>query len=258
MILLMITIFSTLLNRWDWSVWNRNLFVWYLNTSVCCSVKCLVHVRCVICVSSLIQSLLGTQLMAESLLCISSLQGYKSVGSKGPVRLLADSLFSPSVLFCLKKSFLSHIICTRGLDLFVKSILINRDILTWHLIGWWLCCQTDVGKRGVGDIARDSPNLQWKHASSSLKLVYFILLHSSDCSALSLKIWTYLSLWYTFITSIFEQSFELSYICIRYWGNNLGAVSIRKTVLPGMAIPMLKIRRPNGRLIFNMEIAIRR
>ena len=38
----------------------------------------------------------------------------------------------------------------------------------------------------------------------------------------------------------------------------LGAVSIRKTVLPGMAIPMLKIRRPNGRLIFNMEITIRR
>ena len=38
----------------------------------------------------------------------------------------------------------------------------------------------------------------------------------------------------------------------------LGAVSIRKTVLPGMAIPILKIRRPNGRLIFNMEIAIHR
>ena len=37
-----------------------------------------------------------------------------------------------------------------------------------------------------------------------------------------------------------------------------GAVSIRKTVLPGVVIPMLKIRRPNGRLIFNMEIAIRR
>ena len=37
-----------------------------------------------------------------------------------------------------------------------------------------------------------------------------------------------------------------------------GAVSIRKTVLPGMTIPMLKIRRPNGRLTFNMEIAIRR
>ena len=35
-----------------------------------------------------------------------------------------------------------------------------------------------------------------------------------------------------------------------------GAVSIRKTVLPGMAIPMLKIRRPTGRLIFNMGIAI--
>ena len=40
--------------------------------------------------------------------------------------------------------------------------------------------------------------------------------------------------------------------------NFQGAVSIRKTVLPGVAIPMLKIRRPNGRLIFNMEIAIRR
>ena len=37
-----------------------------------------------------------------------------------------------------------------------------------------------------------------------------------------------------------------------------GVVSIRKTVLPGVGIPMLKIRRPNGRLIFNMEIAIRR
>ena len=35
-----------------------------------------------------------------------------------------------------------------------------------------------------------------------------------------------------------------------------GPVSIKKTVLPGMAIPMLKIRRPNGRLIFNMGITI--
>ena len=42
------------------------------------------------------------------------------------------------------------------------------------------------------------------------------------------------------------------------WKCTQGAVSIRKTVLPGMAIPMLKIRRPLGRLIFNMEIAIRR
>ena len=35
-----------------------------------------------------------------------------------------------------------------------------------------------------------------------------------------------------------------------------GAFSIRKTVLPGMGIPMLKIRRPVGRLIFNMGITI--
>ena len=45
---------------------------------------------------------------------------------------------------------------------------------------------------------------------------------------------------------------------LKIWFGLQGAVSIRKTVLPGMAIPMLKIRRPNGRLIFNMEIAIRR
>ena len=45
--------------------------------------------------------------------------------------------------------------------------------------------------------------------------------------------------------------------CDFYYRNQeQGVVSIRKTVLPGMAIPMLKIRRPNGRLIFNMEIAI--
>ena len=37
---------------------------------------------------------------------------------------------------------------------------------------------------------------------------------------------------------------------------NPGAVSIRKTVLLGMVIPMLKIRRPTGRLIFNMGIPI--
>ena len=47
-------------------------------------------------------------------------------------------------------------------------------------------------------------------------------------------------------------------IAVSPWFSVQGAVSIRKTVLPGMAIPMLKIRRPNGRLIFNMEIAIRR
>ena len=43
---------------------------------------------------------------------------------------------------------------------------------------------------------------------------------------------------------------------VQVMASHLGAVSIRKTVLPGMAIPMLKIRRPNDRLIFNMGIAI--
>ena len=59
-------------------------------------------------------------------------------------------------------------------------------------------------------------------------------------------------------------SLHIAWLIIVIWLTPLcyvrlqGAVSIRKTVLPGMAIPMLKIRRPNGRLIFNMEIAIRR
>ena len=47
-----------------------------------------------------------------------------------------------------------------------------------------------------------------------------------------------------------------SLLIISKFSDNLGAVSIRKTVLPGMAIPMLKIRRPTGRLIFNMGIPI--
>ena len=50
----------------------------------------------------------------------------------------------------------------------------------------------------------------------------------------------------------------LTDIAMQGFGKHMGAVSIRKTVLPGMAIPMFKIRRPNGRLIFNMEIAIRK
>ena len=54
------------------------------------------------------------------------------------------------------------------------------------------------------------------------------------------------------------QSFFCVFSRKHIWKCHLGAVSIRKTVLPGMGIPMLKIRRPNGRLIFNMEIAIRR
>ena len=53
------------------------------------------------------------------------------------------------------------------------------------------------------------------------------------------------------------RHFAGNLLCI-YETDMQGAVSIRKTVLPGMAIPMLKIRRPNARLIFNMEIAIRR
>ena len=56
-----------------------------------------------------------------------------------------------------------------------------------------------------------------------------------------------------------ENLFQVQLPGLIEWREGLlGTVSIRKTVLPGMAIPMLKIRRPNDLLIFNMEIAIRR
>ena len=45
-------------------------------------------------------------------------------------------------------------------------------------------------------------------------------------------------------------------LLLQRFSEQQGAVSIRKTVLLGMAIPMLKIRRPTGRLIFNMGIPI--
>ena len=59
-------------------------------------------------------------------------------------------------------------------------------------------------------------------------------------------------------SNICEQAFIKYTSTGKCFQSKLGVVSIRKTVLPGMAIPVLKIRRPNGRLIFNMEIAIRR
>ena len=57
---------------------------------------------------------------------------------------------------------------------------------------------------------------------------------------------------------LIDESLKSFKIYLKSPRDQHGAVSIRKTVLLGMAIPMLKIRRPNGRLIFNMEITIRR
>ena len=64
------------------------------------------------------------------------------------------------------------------------------------------------------------------------------------------------SAWVTYLR--FISITDINMPCMRLQGCHLGAVSIRKTVLPVMSNPMLKIRRPNGRLIFNMEITIRR
>ena len=63
------------------------------------------------------------------------------------------------------------------------------------------------------------------------------------------------------VKQVYKELVKLHRLGFKAWVTQVseqGAVSIRETVLPGMAIPMLKIRRPNGRLIFNMEIAIRR
>ena len=70
--------------------------------------------------------------------------------------------------------------------------------------------------------------------------------------------YAYFNEWGTyFVVTLKLELLDLK-ACRCFSNDPLGAVSIRKTVLPGMAIPMLKIRRPNGRLIFYMEIAIRR
>ena len=61
-------------------------------------------------------------------------------------------------------------------------------------------------------------------------------------------------IWYMFYVDCFIQYSCVWVLHVKLW--HQGAVSIRKKVLPGMAIPMLKIRCPNGRLIFNMGIPI--
>ena len=77
------------------------------------------------------------------------------------------------------------------------------------------------------------------------------------CAVFLLVSWVHILVWFWgwFGRHVWSNKKHLNYKC---YHRKLGAVSIRKTVLPGMAIPMLKIRRPNGRLIFNMEIAIHR
>ena len=66
-------------------------------------------------------------------------------------------------------------------------------------------------------------------------------------------------MWYQCVSiscTLYLELYIQDYLVSSEFECNQGAVSIRKTVLPCMAIPMLKIRRPNGRLIFNMGIAI--
>ena len=101
--------------------------------------------------------------------------------------------------------------------------------------------------------ARHSRYGPWRYPLS-----FYVYLHKA-VRYIDAIIWVYhceISQW--FETGAAKLSFQLVGNAIAFMGIVQGAVSIRKTVLPGMAIPMLKIRRPNGRLIFNMEIAIRR
>ena len=59
--------------------------------------------------------------------------------------------------------------------------------------------------------------------------------------------------------NLFHEMYDmLTYSIISWHWDGTGGRLNKKDGLAGMAIPMLKIRRPNGRLIFDMEIAIRR
>ena len=77
------------------------------------------------------------------------------------------------------------------------------------------------------------------------------------------SVWDQMGVWIRDIVDAASTVPELRRAVLQAWAavrpgeaGTLGAVSIRKTVLLGMAIPMLKIRRPTGRLIFNMGIPI--
>ena len=84
----------------------------------------------------------------------------------------------------------------------------------------------------------------YKHRSETITTFVVITVPADGLALLDIR---------ASLGTVMNMSSKFSWYC-----QLLGAVSIRKTVLPGVAIPMLKIRRPNGRLIFNMEIAIRR
>ena len=139
---------------------------------------------------------------------------------------------------------------------------------------YWLWCLTRLHRLECYERARSIPWLLmpwiYHRPTSPLRLnvsvMVIIVMVMVVYSVVFLRIIKAQTVYHTEEQKLRKASHDISSSCVAdvipckhaIECQNLGAVSIRKTVLPGMAIPMLKIRRPNGRLIFNMEIAIRR
>ena len=129
-----------------------------------------------------------------------------------------------------------------------KTIL--RNLSTCHMCFDFIGKKTHTYTRYGHLCVPKCPCMDWNTKKIPHKLWSFVSkCPCMDCSFLYNT---------TSVPSFLVQLVILWLFCFMCSHRELGAVSIRKTVLPGMAIPMLKIRRPNGRLIFNMEITIRR
>ena len=112
-----------------------------------------------------------------------------------------------------------------------------------------LCCYGAHGElKMVANQYTVNTKICWTHASTNLLGLLKVVEITFEFQ------WCFV----LFIYGFYETELDSGQPVSTPLTSRQGAVSIRKTVLPGMAIPMLKIRRPNGRLIFNMEIAIRR
>ena len=109
-----------------------------------------------------------------------------------------------------------------------------------HFIAYYLSSGDTVVLYQTIDVKRIHKHWQYKHKKTQQKETLHCILYTKHK----------LNHFYSDDTILLRVG--------RLTADILGAVSIRKTVLPGVAIPMLKIRRPNGRLIFNIGIAIPR
>ena len=134
---------------------------------------------------------------------------------------------------------------------------------------WWKCPQNDdiplqrMGHKIYTEVCLVLFCCGYIHRGSpGRESVWFTYLYSSVHD--DVMIWTHFPHYWSFMRGIHwspmnsspKEPVVRSFDIFVEVSMNQGPVSIRKTVFPGMGIPMLKIRRPVGRLIFNMGIAI--